>query len=64
MNITEKKRALVVGMTEAGLARLDRVMKQEKARSRTEALKNVIGEEAILNYVRANPSAFKEALGG
>ena len=30
----------------------------------SEALKNVIGEDAILNYVRANPSAFKQALEG
>jgi len=29
----------------------------------SESLSAVIGEEAILNYVRANPSAFKEAMG-
>ena len=30
----------------------------------SESLKNVIGEEAVLNYVRANPSAFKQAMEG
>lgn len=29
-----------------------------------EALSNVVGEETILNYVRANPSAWKQAMGG
>lgn len=30
----------------------------------SEALKHVVGEEAVLNYVRANPSAFKQAMEG
>lgn len=29
----------------------------------SESLSAVIGEEAILNYVRANPGAFKQAMG-
>lgn len=30
----------------------------------SEALNNVLGEEVILNYVRSNPSAFKQAMEG
>lgn len=41
MNLREKKKALVVGLTEAGVKRLDTVTEQYGLHTRTEAVKHV-----------------------